>query len=117
MSSTRAPRSPFLFFSVSAPPPRATLFPYTTLFRSRIESGRAPLKLEPVKAADIINSAVAPLLMIDRKSTRLNSSRVKMSYAVFCLKKKIADQGVEAACPLGEVGLLRHPAHAHSEQH
>src|SRR3989442_7926974 len=62
-------------------PPRSTLFPYTTLFRSAEHrprtrfSARHPLAL--------------PLRRGDRKSTRLNSSHVRISYAVFCLKKKL----------------------------
>src|SRR2546429_3902074 len=68
-------------------PPRSTLFPYTTLFRSMdyIEGEdlqsllRRKKKLEPAEAANII---------ADRKSTRLNSSHGYISYAVFCLKKK-----------------------------
>src|SRR5215475_15250316 len=60
-------------------PPRSTLFPYTTLFRSRASSGRrAPGRAGPHRAPP----------HRDRKSTRLNSSHVKISYAVFCLKKK-----------------------------
>src|SRR5439155_3024404 len=60
-------------------PPRSTLFPYTTLFRSR----RALLR----KWADERN-AYREFWYTDRKSTRLNSSHVAISYAVFCLKKK-----------------------------
>src|SRR5207249_9389027 len=68
-------------------PPRSTLFPYTTLFRSHgvRQLGKAPergeLVLDERAAAD---RTVAG----DRKSTRLNSSHVSISYAVFCLKKK-----------------------------
>src|SRR6266511_690124 len=58
-------------------PPRATLFPYTTLFRSRSPSGGPPRRC-----------GWRPWRCRDRKSTRLNSSHVKISYAVFCLKKK-----------------------------
>src|SRR6266576_3133265 len=60
-------------------PPRSTLFPYTTLFRSQRES--PPLRIPPWPAASNSYSR-------DRKSTRLNSSHVETSYAVFCLKKK-----------------------------
>src|SRR2546430_13441727 len=62
-------------------PPRSTLFPYTTLFRSDLLLGRAcdHLRREDVNAAQ---------LAVDRKSTRLNSSHSQISYAVFCLKKK-----------------------------
>src|SRR5438067_7872636 len=68
-------------------PPRSTLFPYTTLFRSsRMQGGRAPTAF-PLRRV----SSVFPELgrrNTDRKSTRLNSSHVSISYAVFCLKKK-----------------------------
>src|SRR5205809_1390753 len=62
-------------------PPRSTLFPYTTLFRSDGTPGRRPLVLHGF-------IAVAALKDVDRKSTRLNSSHGYISYAVFCLKKK-----------------------------
>src|SRR5207253_11420463 len=90
------------FFSLMLrPPPRSTLFPYTTLFRSR--HPLAALRIgdrrcahwcmqlgEPVAALDGNGRvAVAPGADSgDRKSTRLNSSHVAISYAVFCLKKK-----------------------------
>src|SRR5207342_3845315 len=67
----------FFFFLMIRRPPRSTLFPYTTLFRPRPSGfpgrrrGRSPCWVAR-----------------DRKSTRLNSSHVKISYAVFCLKKK-----------------------------
>src|SRR3989442_4933422 len=64
-------------------PPRSTLFPYTTLFRSGLFSTVAPLRVE-VDLDDTFDAAYAE----DRKSTRLNSSHVRISYAVFCLKKK-----------------------------
>src|SRR5256885_5551087 len=64
-------------------PPRSTLFPYTTLFRSAMAySGIAGL---PPQAGVI---ALFAGLLADRKSTRLNSSHLVISYAVFCLKKK-----------------------------
>src|SRR5207302_3592156 len=66
------------------PPPRSTLFPYTTLFRST-------LRREAEFHQQIGNVVLVSLrcgIAIDRKSTRLNSSHVKISYAVFCLKKK-----------------------------
>src|SRR5207253_11011987 len=81
-----------LFFSfMRPPPPTPTLFPYTTLFRSRA----VPAKLDEVvseyeqrlKALSPAALAHAKSLQ-DRKSTRLNSSHVAISYAVFCLKKK-----------------------------
>src|SRR5947209_13070812 len=65
-------------------PPRSTLFPYTTLFRSR--SGAAYLVLLQNRHAPSRRSRTNA--MLDRKSTRLNSSHANISYAVFCLKKK-----------------------------
>src|SRR5690606_40133537 len=103
------------FYMTRRPPPRPTLFPYTTLFRSGIHPGHVllaggaishdPVALgQPVHdqvihhaALLIEHRAVEGLAILhkllniigqDRKSTRLNSSHVKISYAVFCLKKK-----------------------------
>src|SRR2546430_6736711 len=70
-------------------PPRSTLFPYTTLFRSR--AGRVPDQgsLSGARCGQPLGLAVPSQLSIgDRKSTRLNSSHSQNSYAVFCLKKK-----------------------------
>src|SRR3989442_3093804 len=73
-------------------PPRSTLFPYTTLFRSDEALRWAPLNWELYfyrALAEVYSSAPpARSLLEDRKSTRLNSSHVRISYAVFCLKKK-----------------------------
>src|SRR5215813_5755123 len=69
------------FFLMIRPPPRSTLFPYTTLFRSLW--GR-PSALSPCPRT----RNAAGRGPSDRKSTRLNSSHVRISYAVFCLKKK-----------------------------
>src|SRR5438552_8946164 len=67
------------------PPPRSTLFPYTTLFRSNHLGGRPRRGC----AAHALEEALRQrLLERDRKSTRLNSSHQIISYAVFCLKKK-----------------------------
>src|SRR2546422_1579186 len=63
-------------------PPRSTLFPYTTLFRS----GRSPGAERHAPHQE--SARVALLAFLDRKSTRLNSSHGYISYAVFCLKKK-----------------------------
>src|SRR5436309_6276553 len=65
-------------------PPRSTLFPYTTLFRSVDRVATALRHL----LAFLIEDEIAADHVLDRKSTRLNSSHVKISYAVFCLKKK-----------------------------
>src|SRR5207249_7117767 len=64
-------------------PPRSTLFPYTTLFRSFAREG---YRLTTVRAGELLGTLTYAGL--DRKSTRLNSSHVSISYAVFCLKKK-----------------------------
>src|SRR2546422_5895835 len=65
-------------------PPRSTLFPYTTLFRSAIERAVGPGVRELLAQAP----GLEPPTCGDRKSTRLNSSHGYISYAVFCLKKK-----------------------------
>src|SRR5256885_10145096 len=83
-------------------PPRSTLFPYTTLFRSRVQSEAhhipavvvqephqvqpPPLPLQKERTGPTATAGSASLA--DRKSTRLNSSHLVISYAVFCLKKK-----------------------------
>src|SRR2546426_7617149 len=72
-------------------PPRSTLFPYTTLFRSlMIAEGRDFLLTSPamVMFPGLALLWVGVTFNIDRKSTRLNSSHLVISYAVFCLKKK-----------------------------
>src|SRR3712207_8038933 len=84
-------------------PPRSTLFPYTTLFRSGIDIGqvfdavaRDVARLDPGVESwigDLLRlhghaQDTAPLGLLDRKSTRLNSSHANISYAVFCLKNK-----------------------------
>src|SRR5436309_12010555 len=66
-------------------PPRSTLFPYTTLFRSRPRAAARTRRTRP-RSPRARRRSRGP----DRKSTRLNSSHVKNSYAVFCLKKKKA---------------------------
>src|SRR5438876_4766944 len=84
---------------MSRRPPRSTLFPYTTLFRSEeIQDGRKMSRVhevavqlgQPVQngksASRLVNGSC--YLSQDRKSTRLNSSHPSISYAVFCLKKK-----------------------------
>src|SRR3712207_7314458 len=83
-------------------PPRSTLFPYTTLFRSDSpsaaraatavshdpESTLRPLRQRASDVEALRAGASSPALVVDRKSTRLNSSHANISYAVFCLKKK-----------------------------
>src|SRR5258705_8977741 len=77
-------------------PPRSTLFPYTTLFRSLANAAGAGVAPRRGSQAELILLELMPILMginssriKDRKSTRLNSSHLGISYAVFCLKKKI----------------------------
>src|SRR3712207_7097323 len=96
----------FFFFLMIRRPPRSTLFPYTTLFRS----SPALLGIQPAHACTLYTEGIArrsgaalvfeasrdtvavpewlPGSRLDRKSTRLNSSHANISYAVFCLKKK-----------------------------
>src|SRR3712207_9422588 len=71
----------FLFFLMIRRPPRSTLFPYTTLFRSEVETLPDEPWLDHVVHVEVDDE-------VDRKSTRLNSSHANISYAVFCLKKK-----------------------------
>src|SRR3712207_6960329 len=91
------------FFLMIRRPPRSTLFPYTTLFRSRVVWLQREIRLSPrPRGFHLITREVAEALpelhdvsvglahlhILDRKSTRLNSSHANISYAVFCLKKK-----------------------------
>src|SRR5256885_7830305 len=76
-------------------PPRSTLFPYTTLFRSRDHDvrdrsieGAVADREAPRRRCDLQPSQQGAAAGLDRKSTRLNSSHLVISYAVFCLKKK-----------------------------
>src|SRR5699024_12051156 len=104
--------SPVLFSPpMIRPPPRSTLFPYTTLFRSAIvrhfkkyhlfgftgtpifsvnapSGGKGAMKTTPQLFGGEPDGQGNPVRPLDRKSTRLNSSHVSISYAVFCLKKK-----------------------------
>src|SRR5437763_7189996 len=107
----------FLSLSLLRPPPRSTLFPYTTLFRSPLERQRVRSRTNMSEgaesafrlrdAAERVRQPVrAPAAFAceiggqeDRKSTRLNSSHRCISYAVFCLKKKnneIEDKGYDS---------------------
>src|SRR3712207_8883669 len=94
-------------------PPRSTLFPYTTLFRSRPrslgsegEDGCTPTEISrqfPLPSSFFSFS-------LDRKSTRLNSSHANISYAVFCLKKKNQAEGL-LPIQLPPLPLILHPEH------
>src|SRR2546421_8238534 len=90
MQADRCPRPIFFFFLMIRRPPRSTLFPYTTLFRSNTWLSAMTARTQPV-----VDPRMLRVLEIedaeharDRKSTRLNSSHDQISYAVFCLKKK-----------------------------
>src|SRR5256885_13167624 len=88
----------FFFFLMIRRPPRSTLFPYTTLFRSVITSAdkawvvhlacTKPKELGYASELWTRSALAAHVRKQDRKSTRLNSSHLVISYAVFCLKKK-----------------------------
>src|SRR5258708_29400835 len=86
-------------------PPRSTLFPYTTLFRS----------LNQRWSLDFLSGALTPsrvvAVSLDRKSTRLNSSHQIISYAVFCLKKKKRRRGLSCTQPRGLVSTDLETAH------
>src|SRR5207249_11344012 len=84
------------FFLLLPPPPPSTLFPYTTLFRS-LRRRRPRLRIRHPRNQSCFRSSAERMRSLrrcsisyvpDRKSTRLNSSHVSISYAVFCLKKK-----------------------------
>src|SRR5437773_9661531 len=84
-------------------PPRSTLFPYTTLFRSQhghlLPHRRGDVAQDGAGRVGIAVGDRAPRSAEDRKSTRLNSSHITISYAVFCLKKKNKDNlNVVSAC-------------------
>src|SRR6202167_3083756 len=80
----------FFFFLMIRRPPRSTLFPYTTLFRSRVHLQRH------AELGEALHEAFVARELGDRKSTRLNSSHQAISYAVFCLKKKKTRNGHRA---------------------
>src|SRR5690242_21676506 len=77
----------FFFFLMIRRPPRSTLFPYTTLFRS-VEGVEVVAAGDERAAKRVVDVVAAGEADQDRKSTRLNSSHMSISYAVFCLKKK-----------------------------
>src|SRR3712207_6880291 len=98
-------------------PPRSTLFPYTTLFRSRrvgvlgfrelISGSLSELRAAGLQLYDLEDDARAfNVALPDRKSTRLNSSHANISYAVFCLKKKKNRDHVTAKYTIQHVGSL-----------
>src|SRR5690349_23311549 len=94
MYSYSFPYNIFFFFLMLRRPPRSTLFPYTTLFRSvpvvvrALPAGRCLARSIHVDSVHFQHESTGR----DRKSTRLNSSHVEISYAVFCLKKKKSEK-------------------------
>src|SRR5688572_32536767 len=87
----------FFFFLMIRRPPRSTLFPYTTLFRSHriavvvredVDARDAQVGEQAFEQVGLVEDRVGVVRRLDRKSTRLNSSHSQISYAVFCLKKK-----------------------------
>src|SRR2546429_9835547 len=78
----------FFFFLMIRRPPRSTLFPYTTLFRSLFRNQGSAILIEPWPQLRQPSPLPTATDRLDRKSTRLNSSHGYISYAVFCLKKK-----------------------------
>src|SRR5206468_8131900 len=84
-------------------PPYSTLFPYTTLFRS-------PADVAPLRAVGLLDDAIEDAInvcaLLDRKSTRLNSSHDQSSYAVFCLTKKMPHQPGGAMTRTSLVSLM-----------
>src|SRR5947199_7152009 len=98
--SMEAAKDSVLFFLTIRRPPSSTLFPYTTLFRSLVDinlpgmSGiecvaRLKRDMPEMRVLMLTTYEDSHLIFKDRKSTRLNSSHLGISYAVFCLKKKI----------------------------
>src|SRR5437868_7824099 len=105
----RSARQRSFSFLIIRRPPGSTLFPYTTLFRSTAEEHESltrPLAVRPRALAGVCGEPPT-----DRKSTRLNSSHVSISYAVFCLKKKKPSDVAMRAL----IGL--HLSHAHGPVH
>src|SRR3989442_7336987 len=93
------------FFLMMRRPPRSTLFPYTTLFRSlvdhRVLHQQHGAESAAADAVDVLVATlddIARLENLDRKSTRLNSSHVRISYAAFCLKER--HESFHAGCVL-----------------
>src|SRR5258708_20472096 len=79
---------PFFYLMIRRPP-RSTLFPYTTLFRShRLDRRDRKVLVQEIARGKALPKEVVAQIAEDRKSTRLNSSHQIISYAVFCLKKK-----------------------------
>src|SRR5438132_7359168 len=102
-----------LFFLMIRRPPKSTLFPYTTLFRSvKNKTSASTTKASIAASRSSLGSKEDRDAAIDRKSTRLNSSHTVISYAVFCLKKKKRTRLVVIADPF----VLQQPIDMHASQ-
>src|SRR2546430_10113053 len=106
----------FFFFLMIRRPPRSTLFPYTTLFRSKVPP--IELMLRParqVSCRSTRTSSWGSSPSSDRKSTRLNSSHSQISYAVFCLKKKntVTQHCTDHASPHASFPIPHHRSCTH----
>src|SRR3989339_944193 len=95
---------PFCVFLMIRRPPRSTLFPYTTLFRSSRRFNNRSKAFSPPSG-----SSSSTAVWRDRKSTRLNSSHDQISYAVFCLKKKPLTHRLLHELNTRHPGPARHP--------
>src|SRR5437763_10129722 len=97
-------------------PPRSTLFPYTTLFRSLVDDAMIAVEMMARKLEEGFDKLrAASFAFEDRKSTRLNSSHRCISYAVFCLKKKSSRrQSSSNYSPFSRLSRDIHLASAHS---
>src|SRR5436305_9189127 len=102
----------FFFFLMIRRPPRSTLFPYTTLFRSI--NGTSGVG-HGVAFSDQAALGVGGVTMADRKSTRLNSSHVRISYAVFCLKKKKKKNNYTIKKTINKVFMYKKTRNAHTQ--
>src|SRR5690554_7136760 len=109
------PAATLLFCSMIPPPPTSTLFPYTTLFRSppTLPTPTIPTLSDvqssrPRRSAnrESTDNTYSERRGLDRKSTRLNSSHVRISYAVFCLKKKRLKRHLQPVCNMRYLLIL-----------
>src|SRR5947209_9432945 len=105
----------FCYSLTTRRPPRSTLFPYTTLFRSEVvaqdddrDARRAEVLLRARVDERVLGNVHGARADVDRKSTRLNSSHANISYAVFCLKKKKIDHTRKLPYLADEVERLLH---------
>src|SRR2546430_13103991 len=112
-SASHSPLFFIFFFLMIRRPPRSTLFPYTTLFRSGLgRERRAAVRLLPVgpdherRGAARQGEAPDRRRNRDRKSTRLNSSHSQISYAVFCLKKKKKKRSLTHRLPIYKLAQI-----------